>query len=175
MPECYADTLLIETLVPTNIGYNHQAGCFTVEREMRLGKFKDRFALGIIDSDKVKIKYLKDFDVIDKVEGSLILWRHRNKAKHHYIIQMCPALEQWILDMCREEDINLGDFGINPNLEALKKYTKSDASMNDKKLIALFKEICSKNDNLRVRKLKGWITVLKEENYQIDLKALQNA
>ena len=174
MPECYADTLLIETLVPTKIGYNHQAGCFTVEREMKLGKFKDRFALGIIDSDKVQIKYLKDFDVIDKVESSLILWRHRNKAKHHYIIQMCPALEQWILDMCREEDIILGDFGIDPNLEALRKYTKSDASTSDKKLIALFKEICSKTDNVWVRKLKSWVTLLKEKNYQVDIKELQH-
>jgi len=37
MPECYADTLLIETLVPTNVGYNHKFGCFKVEAEMRLG------------------------------------------------------------------------------------------------------------------------------------------
>ncbi len=174
MPECYADTLLIETLVPTKIGYNHQTGCFTVEREMRLGKFNDRFAVGIIDNDKVQIKYLKEFEVIDKAEGSLILWRHRGKARHHYIIQICPALEQWILDVCGQEVIRIGDFGIDPDLEVWKKYTKSSRSMDDKKLKALFQEMSSKNQNINVRKLKSWITHLKEQNYKADIKALQN-
>lgn len=27
IPECYVDTNLIETLVPTAKGYNHQKGC----------------------------------------------------------------------------------------------------------------------------------------------------
>jgi hypothetical protein len=174
MPECYADTLLIETLAPTKIGYNHQTGCFTVEREMRLGKFNDRFAVGIIDNDKVQIKYLKEFEVIDKAEGSLILWRHRDKAKHHYIIQICPALEQWILDVCKQEAIRIDDFGIDPDLEALKKYTKSNRSMDDKKLKALFQEISSKNQNINVRKLKSWITLLKEKNYKVDVNQLTN-
>jgi hypothetical protein len=44
MPECFADTLLIETLVPSETGYNHQMGCFKVEGEMKFGKLKDRFA-----------------------------------------------------------------------------------------------------------------------------------
>jgi hypothetical protein len=174
MPECYADTLLIETLVPTKIGYNHQAGCFTVEREMKLGKFKDRFALGIIDNDKVQIKYLREFEVIDRVERSLILWRHQNKGKHHYIIQICPALEQWILDVCKEERINAGDFGIESDLSALKRYTKSNNSGNDKYLMALFKEISSKNKNRNVEKLKSWITLLKEKHYQVEINQLKN-
>jgi hypothetical protein len=174
MSECYADTLLIETLVPTIIGYNHQYSCFKVEGMMKLGKLKDQFALGIVDNDKVQIKYLNDFEVIDKVEGSLILWRHREKGKHHYIIQICPALEQWLLNICGEEDISIGYFGINADLDALKEYTKSKASIYDKKLIALFAEINSKTENISVRKLKNWITQLKEKNYKADIKALQN-
>ena len=52
MPECYADTLLIETLVPTERGYNHKNNCFKVESEMKDGALKDKFAVGIIDKDK---------------------------------------------------------------------------------------------------------------------------
>jgi hypothetical protein len=81
MPECYADTLLIEILVPSKGGYNHKFGCFNVEAEMKSGKLKDQFAVGIIDKDKSQIEYLAEFDEIDKVEGSLILWRHDNKLK----------------------------------------------------------------------------------------------
>jgi hypothetical protein len=174
MPECYADTLLIETLVPTKIGYNHQTGCFTVEREMKSGKFKDRFALGIIDNDKIRIKYLDDFEVLDKVDGSLILWRHKDGAKHHYIIQISPALEQWILDVCEEEGISVVDFGVNANPRMLQKYTKSRDSVFDGRLVALFKEISSKNHNIRIRKLKSWIAQLKEKNYNVDINELIN-
>ncbi len=43
-------------------------GCYNVESEMKLGEFKDQFAVGIIDKDKKKIKYLDDFVEIDKVK-----------------------------------------------------------------------------------------------------------
>lgn len=66
MPECFADTLLIETLVPPRTGYNHQMGCFKVEKEMRFGKLRDKFAVGIIDNDKHQVKYLEEFEQIDK-------------------------------------------------------------------------------------------------------------
>jgi hypothetical protein len=84
MTECFADTLLIETLVPTGVGFSHKHGCYNVEAEMMRGEFKDRFAVGIIDKDKKKIKYLNDFVEVDLVEKSLILWKH--KANAHFII-----------------------------------------------------------------------------------------
>ena len=73
IPECFADTLFIETLVPTTKGYNHQRSCFKVEATM---KELNSFALGIIDKDKKQIKYLDKFKIVDEVEGDLILWRH---------------------------------------------------------------------------------------------------
>ena len=174
IPECYADTLLIETLVPSKNGYNHKHGCFEVEAEMKNGKLKDRFAVGIIDNDKIQIKYLKDFGVIDKVDGSLILWRHKENAKHHYIIQICPALEKWILHICEAENITLKDFGLNDELDGLKEYSKSRTSMQEEKLINLFKAINKRYNNTNVRKLKNWITLLKEKNYKADLNTIIN-
>lgn len=35
IPECYVDTNLIETLVPTAKGYNHQKGCNNVVKVMK--------------------------------------------------------------------------------------------------------------------------------------------
>lgn len=174
MPECYADTLLIETLVPTKSGYNHQHSCFQVEREMRFGKLKDQFAVGIIDKDKEAIKYLNEFEEIGKVTGSLILWKHKKDEKHHYIIQICPALEKWILEICEAEAIDIAEFGLSSDLKELTQKTKSRSSMENQQLKDLFRNISLKDGNLSVQKLKGWVKYLKEKNYKADIKALQN-
>ena len=50
IPECYVDTNLIETLVPTAKGYNHQKGCNNVVKVMK-EKLSDKFAVGIVDKD----------------------------------------------------------------------------------------------------------------------------
>ena len=47
IPECYVDTNLIETLVPTAKGYNHQKGCNNVVKVMK-EKLSDKFAVGIV-------------------------------------------------------------------------------------------------------------------------------
>ena len=53
IPECYVDTNLLETLVPTAKGYNHQKGCNNVVKVMK-EKLADEFAVGIVDKDKGK-------------------------------------------------------------------------------------------------------------------------
>lgn len=174
MTECYSDTLLIETLVPSKDGYNHQMGCLKVEAEMRFGSLKDRFAVGIIDNDKKQVKYLREFEVIDKVDDFLILWKHSNKLKHHYFIQICPALEKWILKVCEIEGLNIEGFGLSNDLELLKQYTKSRRRLKDDKLKRLFKTINSKSTLEAVTKLKKWIRILKEKNYKVEINELVN-
>jgi len=174
MPECFADTLLIEMLVPTERGYNHKHNCFKVEDEMKSGALKDKFAVGIIDKDKKQIGYLSQFSIIDEIKDTLILWRHTDKQKHHYVIQLCPALEKWIMKICEEEQIDLSDFELN-DLDIFRREAKSTSSINNRKLKSLFAEINNKVNNTSVKKLKNWLTILKEKNYQIDINELKNA
>jgi hypothetical protein len=169
MPECYADTLLIETLVPSNDGYNHKHNCFKVESAM---KNSEKFAVGIIDKDKKQIRYLSSFEILDKVDGSLILWKH--SVKPQYIIQICPALEKWVLRICDNEGINIAKYGFANDVREFAKYTKSGTSTIDNKLIGLFRELSSKDNCRDIRKLKGWIRLLKEKNYQVDINELKN-
>lgn len=171
IPECFADTLLVETLVPPAKGYNHQRSCFKVESAMK--HLSNKFAVGIIDKDKKQIKYLDQFDVFDSCNEDLILWRHKDKLTHHWIIQICPALERWILRICEDEKISLNEFGNIP-FEGLKYYTKSSERLNNPKLKSLFKELCQRKENISIRKLKGWLTILKEKNYQVDINELKN-
>jgi hypothetical protein len=172
MTECYADTLLIETLVPPVSRYNHKHSCYEVQNEMTKGRLKDKFAVGIIDADKKRIAYMSEFEVIDKIEDALILWRHKSKMKHHYIIQLCPALEGWVLNVCKEEGIDLN--GLPSDIMGLRKYTKVQSSLTDPNLVSVFGSIANSDNNDAVRKLKGWIKILKEKNYQADIKELIN-
>jgi len=170
IPECFADTLLIETLVPTKRGYNHQSSCFKVEATM---KRLNSFAVGIIDKDKKQIKYLDKFEIIDEVAGDLILWRHTEEQIYHWVIQICPALERLLLKICETENIDTSDFGYDA-LEGIKYYTKSTSRLNHPILQTLFNDINRKNENVIVRKLKGWIKMLLEKNYQVDINELKN-
>ena len=61
IPECYVDTNLIETLVPTAKGYNHQKGCNNVVKVMK-EKLSDKFAVGIVDKDKRQVSYVNEFE-----------------------------------------------------------------------------------------------------------------
>ena len=172
IPECFADTLLIAMLVPTKNGYNHQHSCFKVEATM---KRINKFAVGIIDKDKRQIKYLDQFEIIDEVKGkgALILWRHKNLEVNHFIIQICPALEQWLKEVCEDENIDLTDFGQNI-LDGIKYYTKSASKLNTPKLQRMFTEINKRTENKSVKKLKNWVTLLKEKNYKVDINELIN-
>ena len=173
LPECFADTLLAETLVPTKIGYSHQASCFKVESAMKHGRLNDSFALGIVDNDKTTISYLKDFTLLAEQPDKLLLWKH--PAKPHYIIQICPALERWVLDVCDQAGISTEDFGIKNDLEALKNITKRESSLQHEGLCKLFKAIRARQDHPSIRKLTNWIQLLRDHNYHVSEEALKQA
>ncbi len=174
VPECYIDTMLVQTLVPPgkNNRYNHQHGCFEVSNEMELYGLKDKFAVGIIDNDKKKAKYLNKFIEIDNIENSLKLYKHEMLSQ--YFIEINPAIEFWILSVCEMEKIDIGEFDLPDNLKSLKGITKSQTSGKDKRFIDLFLKF-NMSGNRSVLKLKGWIKLLKEKNYHIDINELKNA
>jgi hypothetical protein len=174
VPECYIDTMLIKVLVPPEKRWNHQHGCHNVSRELEKGRLKDGFGVGIIDNDKVQVKYLKQFTEIAKfIDDKGIGVRLFNNG-HHYFIQICPAIETMILKVCSDEMIDLNDYGLPVDLEELSKTTKSRSSEHDDRFIRLFQKI-KETENPKVKKLKNWITLLKEKNYHVDINELKNA
>jgi hypothetical protein len=169
IPECYIDTNLIETLVPPQTGYNHQKVCGTVSNRMK-GKLVDSFAVGIIDKDKKDIDYLSEFDQVVQF-GRLYLFKHC--SRHHYIIQISPAMEQFILDNALSCDLRLGNYNLPESLSELKKVTKSVNSKKDQRFKQLFKDIHKSNsDEFRV--LTRWIHYLKEGTYNTIMSELKN-
>ena len=173
VPECYIDTMLMKVLVPPKKRWNHQHGCHNVSRELEKGKLKDQFAIGIIDNDKKQIEYLSHFAEIDKFidenEIGVVLFKHL----HHYFIQICPAIEALIIQVCKDEGINLKDYTIPDQIDELKKITKSQNSEHDERFIRLFQKF-KQTQNQKLIKLKSWIEFLKEKNYHVDINELKN-
>lgn len=170
MPECYIDTALIETIVPPDNqrGYNHQMGCNKVANKMQ-NDLKDDFALGIIDKDKRSIKYIDEFILITNVKN-LFLYKHLKRQ--HYIIQIYPAIERFILESCSEVDIDLSAYGLENDLEKLKQKTKKQTSKRDPQLINLFKELKIRNAS-QIVTLTKWINYLKINNFHSQLEEIK--
>lgn len=170
IPECFVDTNLLETLVPPATHYNHQKGCGTVAKVMKQN-FADRFAVGIIDKDKNEVDYLKEFTVVCKA-GSLILHRHSNPAKHHYIIQINPAMERFIMDNAVSVNISLSDFHLPEDLNQLRKESKLVTTKNDARFKRLFSAMCDAGA-ADLTRLAGWVSYLKENMYKTDVEVLK--
>lgn len=168
IPECYVDTTLIETIVPPVRGYNHQMGCNKVAQKMQ-NDLKEYFALGIIDKDKRSIKYLEEFSLVVS-EKSLFLYKHPNRP--HYIIQIYPAIERFILDSSAEVDIDLPEYGLQNDLEGLKQKTKKQTSKKDPQLIQLFRELKNRNAP-QVVTLSKWINYLKQNNFHSQIEEIE--
>ena len=168
IPECYVDTNLIETLVPPIRGYNHQKGCGTVTKVMK-DRFKDGFAVGIIDKDKKEVDYLSEFTEVLKT-GSLTL--HRHKTVHHYIIQISPAVERFLLTQATLSGISLLDFNLPTDLDKLKKVTKTATSKDDIRFRGLIKAI-KKSGSQEFKTLASWIHYLKTNQYDANIEDLK--
>lgn len=140
-------------------------------KEMK-DSFADDFCVGIIDEDRNKneLDYLKEFDLMNET-NSLKLWKH--KDKHHYIIQLRPVIENWIISACRDVGITLKSYGLPESLKDLLRLTKAVTSKRDQRFIQLFKDLLKK-ESVPVLQLKQWLEYLKTNKYNADINQLTN-
>ncbi|MDL2222443.1 hypothetical protein LJC35_07830 [Parabacteroides sp. OttesenSCG-928-N08] len=170
IPECYVDTCLTETITSCFNQFNHQKGCGTVTKKMQK-TFSDSFAVGIIDRDKREEPYLLEFDLLASNE-SLFLYKHR--TKHHYIIQIFPAIELFFLKAAGEKGIDItAQFGLPTDLKRLTKRTKQIADKNEndfKTFKRLFRDI---SDASELQRLASLIQYLKDNTYNARVEKLR--
>lgn len=170
VPECYFDTTLVKAILGVK-KVNHQKGCATVVKEMRESKLlKSDFAVGIIDKDKRELDYIKDNFKIEINSGNLILLKH--KEKPHYIVQVSPAIEKWILNVAEEGNIDIGDFGLPTDLNKLCKYTKTDKVDEDPNLIRFCQGLVN-SESKTMRTLTLWLQYLFEHNRDADVEEMK--
>lgn len=135
MPECYADTNLINVLVGKMC--NHQKGCATVCKTLN-ERLQNQFAIAIIDRDKRQPNAIKQYDEIAQTP-SLIICKHRERP--HYLILINPAIEEFILSAANELGLNLKDYNMSSDLDELKKITKTIAAKDNKSLSRLYRDL----------------------------------
>jgi hypothetical protein len=165
--ECFVDTCLIETITNASSHFNHQKGCNTVSKLMQ-EKMGTRFALGIIDKDKKRLPYLNEFDLLACKE-SISLYKHPQKA--HYIIQISPAIEKFILKAAEEKNINLSDFNLPDTLKELTKITKNEASKKSPTFQQLFQVL---SDTSEFIILSDIIKYISTNTYNCDIERLKD-
>ena len=171
VPECYFDTVLLKKLLKTNKRLMHRKGCNNVIRDLESTRLKDLFAVAIIDKDKTELNYLKECKILYNA-NKLILWKHEMQS--HFIIQLNPPLEKWVIEMLDENNLKIEDFGYSRNYKKLKKEIKEDIDKEeDEKLNRLVNAII-KTDCATIKKIKSFLLYLKDKNYKSDIKELIN-
>ena len=163
IPECYVDTNLIEYLLDGIV--NHQHCCSKVVGQLN-NRFADKFAIGIIDKDKVELGYIRDCDEIAKTEHLTLL---THTSRHQYLITISPAVDKFVLDSAKEQDVNTEKYNLPSALKEFTKLSKSVTSNSDERFKNLFAAI---NDNSEFRALKRTLEYLLDKQYKTDISEL---
>lgn len=139
-PECNVDTNLVGYLLGGHA--MHKSTCNEVVKAVNKADF---FAVGIIDADKRMATMDAGFKehhtetVADGVIKHLTMYVHEDGKR--YIFTVKPAMDKFILDSAKEQNINMQAAGYPDTLEAFKKETKRIQAANDPKLRRLFDKI----------------------------------
>ena len=170
MPECYIDTTLVGSLL--NASVNHKHSCNEVAREMEKGRYKDAFAVGIIDNDKRKISYIESFEEIGRTDNLTFL-KHKNK--HHYIIKVGKehkAMETFIKANVEAIGMKMEDFDLPSDLAELIRHTKDSVSTQRNPNIL---NLCNTlPQSPEVAKLQDVLAYLVNKKYDVDIDELKN-
>ena len=141
IPECYADTNLVQTLLQMR-GANHQKSCGQVTNKLQ-STFKDKFAVGIIDLDEKQSDYSeKSVEIAHSAEITVC----RHPKTHHYLIKINNVLESFIVNCAKEVGVDLSPLGLPFEVDALMKRTKKQDAKNDPELSNYFKKLVSSTE-----------------------------
>lgn len=172
IPECCLDTLLVEVLLNKSYAVNHGKGNSSVAAKMKKGKMIDSFAVGIIDKDKIKLKELDEFETIDMLnKQNLKFFKHPTRP--HYFVQICPAIEKWIISECEKAHISLANYELPGDVKGLAKL-KAVAQRDDVRFKKLFKDLAANDNCDEMQELLKWLIFLRDNNYSANIDLLIN-
>lgn len=144
VPECFFDTVLFKKILQTDKRLKHTKGCQNVvnrfkEINGKKGDLFDSFGVGMVDKDKLELDYLKQCVQVF-VHKNLILWNY--PGRHHYIIQLNPPLENWVIQILNESGIDINEYGYSSDFKILKNQIKADidSEENEKKIRSFSKQ-----------------------------------
>ncbi len=169
MPECYIDSTLVGSLLDAKVSHKHS--CNEVAKEMEKGKYKDVFAIGIIDNDKRKVSYLDEFIELGQTENLTFM---KHKIKHHYVIKVGKerkAMETFLKANVEAMGMKMENFGLPSNLNELIETTKNSVStQKEPRILKLCKAIRQSPEG---SKLKNVLDYLAANKYNADIEEIK--
>ena len=150
LPECNIDTAFVEM-----IGYkepNHAPSITQVSFILE-NKFSNQRAMGFIDNDKKKTKYIAEFECIDEVNRARLL---KHPDRHHYLVVLDPAMDGFIFSLCESLNINPGKYRLPSNRPDFISATKQMSIRSNTYFKNLLNTILQKRPAEFVR-IKSWI------------------
>lgn len=170
MPECYLDTNLVEVLLNKPYAVNHKKGNSSIVKAMDSDRLKNGFVVALIDDDKVKVKVLENYTKINRLcKTTLKLFKHPQRT--HFVIQVAPAIEKWILNECEKGGINLEEFGLPGELSGLR-HMKGLSQRNDGRFKNLFKCMADVEACDEIIEMKKWLMFFRDNNIQTNIDLL---
>ena len=145
---------------------NHQKGCATVCKTLDV-RLSDQFAIAIIDKDKKEPKALEQFEQIGESEHIIV---SKHQTRPHYLIQIKPAIEVFILDAAAELNVDLSDYGLPTELNELRKITKTTTAKEDVTFARLFHALRSAS---HIQCLDNMLQYLLENKYTATEKEIR--
>lgn len=126
IPECYADTTVLQFFVKDPNPVDHEQGIHSVARAMREADGFNAIVVGIIDSDKKNVPtYFDKFETVG--EYQYVALKRHPIAEQYLIIIKPKAIEQFLLNNAAEVSIQIEDYGFPSDLIKLRKLTKKEA------------------------------------------------
>ncbi len=122
LPECYADTVLVEVLGFTKP--NHQLSIGKVLSQME-SAHANKAMVGIVDDDKRKPGYFQKFTQTEECEGI-----KRYQKDSQVILVISPAFETWVFENAAAAGVDPGKYGFSDRKSFEKACKKQDAGKN---------------------------------------------
>lgn len=165
IPECYVDTNLIQYLIHGTV--NHQHSCNNVVGTLKK-TFSNRFAVGIIDKDKVEVGYLAECDTIVRSEHLCVL---KHRLLPHYLITVSPAIDGFLLDCAKEQSVCLEDYQLPSNLKEFTKLSKRTTANKDPQIRNLIIAIKSNKEIIALGRTLKYLQEAKYESNNDEIKS----
>lgn len=169
IPECFLDTNLVEVLLDKPNCANHQKGNSTIAVLMKT-KLAKNFVVALIDDDKRKLKYLDEFEKVERLwRPGLKLYSH--PVRKHYFIQLSPAIERWILMECEKGGITLSSYDLPAGIGELKDL-KNISQRKDARFNMLFREMLQNEACDEISEMRRWLVFFRDNNYNTNIDSL---
>lgn len=148
-PECHADTALITYFVHDIQLIEHSAGINEVSKSLEQVHSDATILLGIVDNDKHKPRYLREFEVLEETNKVCFL---KKPESNQYLIIIDKAIETFLLWNAVQVNIQIADYGFNPDVKQLGAKLKSRAIETDPNYLQLLAD-------LHARQAPGFLTL----------------